>query len=192
MGYARHCCLSLLMGCWLVALAPIVEAQTPVQRPPGLPDLIVVADHGGESARPYFVAISGAGVDEKEGDSPQLGGQNRPSHSFGEKDMLPVTSEQLSPGRVTPRALDLPGGFTPIFLIGDDELSRQWLAQRGDILREMNAVGLVVQVEDVAAMQALRAEAPGLELHPVSGDGLADRLGLQHYPALISQRGIEQ
>lgn len=192
MGFAYHCCLSFLMGCWFVALATLVEAQSPVQRPPGLPELIVVADHGGESARPYFVAISGAGVDEKEGYSPQIGGQNRPSQPYGEKDMLPVISEQLSPGRVTPRPLDLPGGFTPIFLIGDDELSRQWLAQRGDNLRNMHAVGLIVQVENAQSLQTLRAEAQGLELRPVSGDGLAERLGLQHYPVLISQRGIEQ
>src|SRR5699024_9573013 len=146
------------------ALAPLVAAQPPAQRPPGLPDLIVVADHGGTPARPYFVAISGAGVAENEGYSPRIGGQSRPSQSYGESDMLPVTSEQLSPGRVTHRGLDLPGGFTPVFLIGDDALSRQWLAQRGDILREMRAVGLVVQAEDLAALQALRIEAEGLEL----------------------------
>lgn len=192
MGQARPCRLSLLIASLLLAFAPLVAAQPPVQRPPSLPALIVVADHGGTPARPYFVAISGAGVDESEGYSPRIGGQGRPSQPYGENDMLPVTSERLSPGRVTSRGLDLPGGFTPIFLVGDDALSRQWLAQRGDILREMRAVGLVVQAQDLAALQALRAEAEGLELRPVSGDGLAERLGLRHYPVLISQRGIEQ
>lgn len=192
MDFVRARRLSLLVGGFLVALAPLVAAQSPVQRPPSLPDLIVVADHGGTPARAYFVAISGAGVDESEGYSPHIGGQSRPSQPYGEKDMLPVTSERLSPGRVTPRPLDLPSGFTPVFLIGDDPLSRRWLAERGDILREMHAVGLVVQVEDRAALLALRAEAEGLELRPVSGDGLAKRLGLAHYPVLINRQGIEQ
>ncbi len=188
----KSLCFSLLPLYAVMLMSTAAFAQAPAERPPGLPQLTVVADHGGESARPYYVAIKGAGVDEEEGYSPQLGGESRPSRPYGEQDMLPLESEQLTPGTVTPRQLDLPGGFTPIFLIGDDDLSRQWLAQRGDILREMNAVGLVVQVRDEQSLQALRNAAQGLELRPVSGDGLAERLGLHHYPALISQRGIEQ
>lgn len=192
MGTAPRYCLRLMTACLLISSATNTQAQPSTERPPGLPDLVVVADHGGEPARPYFVAINGAGVDEQEGYSPRMEGQTRPSPPYGEQDMLPLTSERLTPGRVMPRALDLPGGFTPIFLIGDDDLSRQWLASRGDILRDMNAVGLVIQAEDQAALQALRDEAQGLELRPVSGDGLAERLGLEHYPALINQNGIEQ
>ncbi|MAM55827.1 MAG: integrating conjugative element protein [Salinicola sp.] len=170
----------------------LAHAQAPVQRPPGLPDLEVVADHGGEPTRRYFAPIGGAGVSASESYSPQIGVTQRRTQPFSEADMLPVASERLTPGTVTPRELQLPGGFTPIFLIGDDALSRDWLAQRGDILRDMNAVGLVVQVQDEPSLQALRAEAEGLELRPVSGDGLAGRLGLQHYPVLISARGLEQ
>ncbi|NRB54934.1 MAG: integrating conjugative element protein [Salinicola sp.] len=183
----KPCLFLILMLC-----LPLAQAQPEVDRPPGLPQLTVVADHGGESARPYYVAIKGAGVGEEQGYSPQLGSSSRPDRPYGEYDMLPLESELMTPGNVTPRELDLPGGFTPVFLIGDDDLSRQWLAQRGDILREMNAVGLVVQVADEPSLQALRDAARGLELRPVSGDGLAERLGLRHYPALISQRGIEQ
>lgn len=176
----------------MVAWTSVTNAQAPVQRPTGLPELEVIADHGGQPSRPYFAAISGAGVDESEGYTPRIGAAPPRTQPFSEADMLPVTSERLSPGRVEGRKLRLPAGFTPIFLIGDDDLSRQWLAQRSDILRDMNAVGLVVQVKDEPSLQALRAEAAGLELRPVSGDGLAGRLGLQHYPVLISANGIEQ
>ncbi|REC93354.1 integrating conjugative element protein [Kushneria indalinina] len=185
-------CFSMTVGCLMAVMTSTAQAQAPAERPPGLPQLTVVEDHGGESARPYFVAIKGAGVDENEGYSSQPGRMSRSSQPYGEHDMLPLESESLTPGTVTSRQLDLPGGFTPIFLIGDDDLSRQWLAQRGDILRDMNAVGLVVQVEDEASLEALRTTAHGLELRPVSGDGLAKRLGLKHYPALISPRGVEQ
>lgn len=187
----KHC-YSLLAGCLAALLTTASQAQHPVERPPGLPELSVVVDHGGKPARPYYVAINGAGVDEDEGYSTQLSNQARPNQRFSENDMLPIESEILTPGAVEARQIELPGGFTPIFLVGDDELSREWLIQRADILREMNAVGLVVQVQSEQGLNSLRNEAQGLELRPVSGDGLAERLGLQHYPVLISQRGIEQ
>ena len=56
----------------------------------------------------------------------------------------------------------------------------------------MQAVGLVVNVESMAALTALRRLAPGLTLSPASGDDLAQRLGLRHYPVLITSTGVEQ
>jgi integrating conjugative element protein (TIGR03765 family) len=38
----------------------------------------------------------------------------------------------------------------------------------------------------------LRRLAPGLTLAPASGDDFAQRLGLRHYPVLITATGIEQ
>ena len=40
-------------------------------------------------------------------------------------------------------------------------------------------------------LAALRRLAPGLMLSPASGDELAQRLGLKHYPVLITATGIE-
>mgnify|MGYP002682871825 CR=1 FL=1 len=54
------------------------------------------------------------------------------------------------------------------------------------------AIGLVVNVETAQGLARLRALAPGLPLAPVASDDLADRLGLRHYPALITATGIEQ
>ena len=83
--------------------------------------------------------------------------------------MLPVRSTQLSPGEVQRRVIRAPG-LTALFLIGDDERSRAWLRQRQAALRELQAVGLVVNVESMAALTALRRLAPGLTLSPASGD----------------------
>ena len=77
-------------------------------------------------------------------------------------------------------------------VVGDDEASRAWLQRRAAALRERGAVGLVVNVETVQDLARLRALVPGVPLAPVAGDDLADRLGLRHYPALISATGIEQ
>ena len=59
-------------------------------------------------------------------------------------------------------------------------------------LRERGAVGLVVNVETVQGLARLRTLVPGVPLAPMSGDDLAERLGLRHYPVLITATGIEQ
>ena len=105
--------------------------------------------------------------------------------------MLPVASERLSPGRVERRRLDVPG-IPPLFLVGDDALSLAWLQQSAEALRTMQAVGLAVQVQDAAGLARLRAAAPGLSIAPVSGDDLALRLRIEHYPVLITATALEQ
>jgi integrating conjugative element protein (TIGR03765 family) len=105
--------------------------------------------------------------------------------------MLPVESTRLSPGRVEHRRLGMPGMRT-LFLVGDDALSLAWLGQRAATLRALQAVGLAVQVKDVAGLARLRAAAPGLSITPVSGDDLALRLRIQHYPVLITATALEQ
>src|SRR3546814_6703516 len=57
---------------------------------------------------------------------------------------------------------------------------------------DLGAVGLVVNVETVQGLALLRALVPGVPLAPVSGDDLAERLGLRHYPALITATRSEE
>jgi integrating conjugative element protein (TIGR03765 family) len=80
----------------------------------------------------------------------------------------------------------------PFAIVGDDDASHAWLRRHAASLRERGAVGLVVNVETAQGLARLRALAPGLPLAPVASDDLADRLGLRHYPALITATGIEQ
>lgn len=153
-----------------------------------LPSLTVVEDHGGIPARPYFVAIGMAGVEEEEG----YVAESTASVSMTLNAMLPVESPALSPGYVDARSLSLPKATTPFFLIGDDALSREWLQQRYDVLRQLNAVGLVVNVENMRGLQQLRERAPGLDIRPVAGDDIAQRLAINHYPVLITSSRLEQ
>ncbi|EPB9494612.1 integrating conjugative element protein [Pseudomonas aeruginosa] len=172
---------------------PVLFSLTSVAAFPVLadqPSLVVVEDHGGVSPLPYYQALD---LPPRQGQpiSPQIDVPSAGARSFSEADMLPVRSERLSPGSVERRVIQAPG-LTPIFLIGDDERSRAWLLERKATLVELSAIGLLVNVETVEALAELRGLVPPLTLSPVSGDDLAQRLGLEHYPVLITATGIEQ
>ena len=154
-----------------------------------LPPLIAVEDKGGVSALPYYQALNPQGA------QPGQPAASQPAPRIGgpvdaEAVMVPVRSERLSPGDEPRRVIRAPG-LTPLFLVGDDDRSRAWLKQRHVELQTLRAVGLVVSVATPEALAALRRLVPGLVLSPVSGDDLAHRLGIQHYPVLITATGIE-
>ncbi|WP_069865626.1 integrating conjugative element protein [Pseudomonas citronellolis] len=176
--YRFHLAVAWLIGVLSLTTTYVTLAQS----------LIVVEDRGGASALPYYEALK---LQTRAG-RPSPGENPRPpADPFSEADMLPVRSTQLSPGNVTHRTIKAPG-MPPFFVVGDDARSRDWLRQHSPRLRELNAVGLVVNVDSASALAALRALAPGLSLAPTPGDDLAARLGLHHYPALITATGIEQ
>lgn len=155
------------------------------------PPLIVVEDRGGTtSALPYYHALNLQPTDGPVS-TPAIQVPQPPARGFSEADMLPVRSALLTPGDVVPRVIQAPG-LVPLFLVGDDDRSHAWLRQHHAALQALGAVGLVVNVTSPADLDALRRQAPGLTLSPVSGDDLAQRLGLRHYPVLITATGIEQ
>ncbi|HCI4033021.1 MULTISPECIES: integrating conjugative element protein [Pseudomonas] len=152
--------------------------------------LIVVEDRGGVSAWPYYQSLNlRPGQDQPL--APSLSAPHPSQQRFSETDMLPVRSGRLSPGE-EPRRVIQASGLRPMFLVGDDDHSRQWLRERAAILGKLKAVGLVVNVASANALATLRRLVPGLTLSPVSGDDLAERLGLRHYPVLVTATGIEQ
>jgi integrating conjugative element protein (TIGR03765 family) len=87
--------------------------------------------------------------------------------------------------------LSLPG-MTPLFLVGQDTASLEWLSRHAQALQELGANGLAVEVDDVQALRRIQTAAPGLNIWPVSGDDIAERLELEHYPVLITPTGLEQ
>ncbi|WP_413730157.1 integrating conjugative element protein [Sodalis sp. RH22] len=149
--------------------------------------LNVVEDRGGVSALPYYRALAPQELapSENHEPAPHRGGQ-----ADAEASMLPVRSKLLSPGVESQRIIRAPG-LSPLFLIGDDERSRTWLQQHREALNELNAIGLVVNVDTPEALAVLRHMAQDLTLSPVSADDLAQRLGIRHYPVLITATGIE-
>lgn len=153
--------------------------------------LTVVQNRGGVSASPYYQAMDLSPIGTALGRPDQAEIPEVQIHPFSEADMLPVRSALLSPGKVERQSMDATG-LRPLFLVGDDELSRNWLHQRAGSLRALGAVGLVVNVESAEGLARLRGMAPDLTLSPAFGDDLAQRLGIRHYPVLITATDLEQ
>ena len=104
---------------------------------------------------------------------------------------LPIQSPGLTPGPVRTRLHDRPFA-QPLFLIGSDMRSRQWLQNHRDQLKEIGAVGMLVQADTLEDLRTIAELAGGLSILPASGTDIAQALGISHYPVLISAHAIEQ
>ena len=128
--FSPYCHKVMVMSCLLVP----VMAQA---------DLTVIHDSGHTQSIASFLDV----LESAEGMSKQNSIPIKPSLGAADpKAWLPIQSPGLSPGTVQARAHDRP--FTrPFFLIGSDTLSRQWLQAHRDRLKEIGAVGMLVQAE---------------------------------------------
>ena len=107
---------------------------------------------------------------------------------------ITVRSPSLSPG-VQPRiAVGKAGTYLPrpIFLVGADKTSLNWLAKHRIALATLGAVGLVVESNGEDDMLKVMRVAGDLPLAAGSGEMLAEQFGLRHYPVLIGPEWIEQ
>jgi len=152
------------------------------------PELTVAGDQPSDFTRPHFQVAR-----------PLINNKLQPDRvmhadlsTFADEAwILPVRSSQLSPGKITPRALNMPG-LRPFFLVGEDPQSLVWLRQRAAELQEMGAAGLAVEVADTEVLARIRAAAPGITILPVTGNDIATRLQIEHYPVLITATSLEQ
>ncbi|MDA5490235.1 integrating conjugative element protein [Yersinia kristensenii] len=150
--------------------------------------LTIVGDLGGESTASYFDAFN---AQPNAFTTPEKQPQFSPPITVSVALALPVHTPELSPGAVTARPLKLQG-IPAVFIVGDDDLSRQWLSLRGEELKRLGAMGFVVNVAEVSRLHSLQALLPEIEMAPVSGSDLARRLQLRHYPLLITEQGLSQ
>jgi len=150
--------------------------------------LTVVGDLGGESTNSYFDAIN---ANAGEFTPPETLAPSAPPSAVSIASALPVRTPELTPGQVSSRALNL-SGMPPIFIVGDDDMSRKWLTLRAADLKRLGATGFVVNVSDKSGLVSLNSLVPGIEMAPASGSDLARRLQFSHYPLLITEKGMVQ
>jgi integrating conjugative element protein (TIGR03765 family) len=116
----------------------------------------------------------------------QRGAPNPPASPI--TGMFPLKTSKLSPGRAAPSKVKMLIAM-PIFVIGDDEQSRQWMSRNEKLLFDSNATGIVVQAATEAQFWALRKQYPSLRMVPANGDELFRAFGLSRYPFLIKTGG---
>jgi len=150
-------------------------------------ELTVIYDSGNTQPLAPFLEV----IESIEAPQQQSAPTNNPLGVADINTLLPIKSPGLSPGPIQPQAVKRP--FTrPFFLIGSDALSKQWLSQYRDRLLEIGAVGMLVQAETAADLEAIAKIGHGLQIMPASGSDIAQALGIKHYPVLVSKEGIEQ
>ena len=144
--------------------------------------LIVVEDRGGVSALPYYQDLN---------PEPTAQSITPPGIGVRSSGAFPVRSAQLTPGKENSRVINAPG-LQPLFLVGDDELSRTWLSQRREQLLQLQAVGIVINVASAERFAEVQRWAGSLRIVPAPADDLAQRLGIRHYPLLITATTLQQ
>lgn len=180
----RYCRVGIANACMLALMLVPLLARAELARA----ELIVIYDSGKtEPIAPLLTAF------DTVNDSPQqspLPGKS-PLGAAKPQTWLPLQSPGLTPGPVQTRTQDRPFA-RPFFLIGSDNLSRQWLQRNHARLKEIGAVGMLVQADNLDDLRVIADLANGLSVIPASASDIAQALGISHYPVLISAHLIEQ
>lgn len=110
--------------------------------------------------------------------------------------LFPVSTPSMRPGRSAVNRQRLAARLerlsTPLFLIGSDTLSLDWLARHRERLIALGAIGFLVEAKTAADFQTVLGVAgPDLIIVPGSAERLAGVLGLSHYPVLLSGEELD-
>ncbi len=150
-------------------------------------ELTVIFDNGQTRPLSDFVGPLDSGRSDKAPstiDKQQLGAADVQS-------LLPIRSPGLTPGKISARAHHVPFARA-FFLIGSDAFSKRWLKIHRTALKQMGAVGLLVEATSLEDLRAIAELADGLPITPASGSDIAKAIGISHYPAGISGGRIWQ
>ena len=103
---------------------------------------------------------------------------------------LPVKSK-TTVGIVSRHKVTFSGFSSPIFIIGDDPVSRQWLNDHAKQLRELHALGFITNIESPEALQEIQT-VHDLPLLPANVDDLMILLDARHYPLMMNEGDVWQ
>ena len=97
-------------------------------------------------------------------------------------DVFPVRPDPLQPA--SPTRIRVRGLTAPVFAIGADEASLEWLTAHAGELRERGAPGFVVSCRTEDGFGRIRdfAARLGLSVDPLPGAALAEAFGAVSYP----------
>lgn len=80
----------------------------------------------------------------------------------------------------------------PFFIVGYDQHSAEWLEANRTYLIEINARGLVTNVQSDQQMRILREYGGDLSLDAIPVESIAAVFGLEFYPVLVTKEEVTQ
>jgi len=103
-----------------------------------------------------------------------------------------IQTPEMTLGRVQASKINIPMLMSPLFLIGTDNYSKQWLSSNKAALIKMSAVGMIVNTSSEQDTVDILRLANGLTVSTASASTLARRFKLSHYPVLITKSSVSQ
>lgn len=150
-------------------------------------DLEVIEDRGGQSISKYLPTNNEAMTHVNES---RLKKQKMTMFN----NQFPVISKSLTVGRVTKeeaRDINYQLASKPMFIIGYDAVSINWLKANKELLNDKGAIGLVVNIETKEQMEYLqKVVGKRVTMQPTQGDSLAKHLKIKHYPFYMDNKGV--
>lgn len=107
------------------------------------------------------------------------------------KTIFPIKTKELTVGKVMSRNITSKLS-QPLCVIGYDKTSFEWLKINLEVLKNINAVCAVININSIEAFKKLQNFAKPLVLLPISGTVISRQFNLKHYPVLITKTRIEQ
>lgn len=116
---------------------------------------------------------------------------NTGTHVFAPS--LPVKPAPLKVGKIKRQLAHYPNLVQPIFLIGKDATSLDWLEKHKTRLQKLKAIGFLIEANTPEEWKSIQASVPPeITIIPANGSIFVKRFKIEHYPVLISQEMIEQ
>lgn len=146
---------------------------------------VVIADLGGKSIAGYMPAY------KKSNESVEESIDKKPKTLFSS--YFPVVTESMSVGKLTEHEANnirYRMVTQPLFIIGYDPVSINWLKKNKKLLKLKRAIGLVVNVGTKKQMAELNEIGDGVILQPTLGDSLSTNLNIKHYPFYMDNQGV--
>ncbi|MEM8662448.1 MAG: DUF2859 domain-containing protein [Pseudomonadota bacterium] len=166
------------LGIALVWMGMAIQVQAQQAIPRQLPT--VVQDRAGAvSAEPYFKTLHWRATGG-------IATAAEPTTMFTLEDKLPLTPTVLR--QAQPYAHPVDHLARPVFVLGMDEHSIEWFMRVARGLAEYNAIGLVVQADNLRAWESFRDEAAaiGIELQLMEDAVIASGYGIATYPVVMA------
>ena len=80
----------------------------------------------------------------------------------------------------------------PICLLANDAVSKDWLLRNRHVIEQVKPVCYLVRASSNQDVDEIKGLIPKLKLFAINPTLIIQKFAVQHYPALISDKGVEQ